>query len=208
MKKFLLAVCCIISANLACAQDVQRPDIRVGDWWQYEIIDNWTNTVTDEFLLVVVDVSNGRIRLSRSSKDGLSYGEKTLELNTTINARNGTSYTPHEGTYSFPLFEGKKWVAEATMKSPQYEGNYKLDSVVAGWERIKVPAGEFNSLKVIQKGLYVAIEPYTGSGSLTKVSWYASECLCTVLSNYESRHSWRGTLYNRTTQRLVTFGRN
>lgn len=76
-----------------------------------------------------------------------------------------TVYTPHIRRYAFPLWEGKKWSGWVSWSGGSYSGSFYGKGVAAGWEKVEVPAGTFEALRV---------EQYSND-QLWATCWYAAE---------------------------------
>jgi hypothetical protein len=85
-------------------------------------------------------------------------------------------YSPAYEAFSFPLTAGKTWRAQATATDPRSGRRFpvKIDGRVLGWERVQVPAGEFDALK-IERRVYIGYSesPYRGGSVIQEYEWYA-----------------------------------
>lgn len=121
---------------------------------------------------------------------------------------NANTYSPNSGIYAFPLTVGKTWEAKANFAtSTGRTGSYKLDAKVVGWEKVKVPAGEFDTLKITESGFYQSANEAgtrTGTGRMQITIWYAPAVGGMVKTQYEDTN-WGGSLYNKYTLELLGY---
>lgn len=85
-------------------------------------------------------------------------------------------YDPYVPRFQFPLQEGKTWLGQYTVQGERGRRpfNETLRAKVAGWERVSVPAGTFDALKI-----QISIERQ-GTGNIPaagheELCWYAQE---------------------------------
>ena len=86
-----------------------------------------------------------------------------------------TEYTPFYPSFRFPLEPGKGWPGNVTfITSDNDTVRHELSAQVAGWERVSVPAGTFDTVKIVLRGrLQVTSAVGTGDGTISDVVWYA-----------------------------------
>jgi hypothetical protein len=97
----------------------------------------------------------------------------------------------------FPLEIGRKWDSKFKFfnKSNSWVVPWQFDAQVTAYEKVKVPAGEFDAFKIEYKGYWNNYG--TGaSGPLVLTNWYAPSAKNIVKSEYDDR-------YNRTVTELV-----
>jgi len=180
---------------------IERPDIRVGDQWKYQITESYTGekrTVT----MGVVTVNENFI-YTQSSQSALA----ALNPSTTGGAfdvwnhnwnqvRQGEiEYAPFYPSMQFPLETGKKW--SGTVKFDVSHGKmvHQLEAQVAGWERVTVPAGTFDAVKITLSGDF-KIERSIGSGTIRDVVWYAPAIRQIVKKEVQQRTFAPGTMHS------------
>ena len=81
------------------------------------------------------------------------------------------TYSPHLRTLSFPLWEGKSWGGKVMWTSIggfTGVGEVNIVAKTRGWETVKVPAGEFEAIKV-------EIVSQGGRTDIKTICWYAPE---------------------------------
>lgn len=157
---------------------VMAPEVRIGDGWQYSLHDGYTrlpggvleyrvqaaqgDTVTVEFQ------HDGQPSTQRYTRDW-NWRERPM-----TNLQN-FRYEPAYAALPFPLEAGKSWRAyvKATDPVTGEAHRVRIDGKVLGWERVKVPAGEFDALKV-RRLVYAGNEDTVrGEENITEIDWYA-----------------------------------
>ncbi|MCC7079124.1 MAG: hypothetical protein IT530_00510 [Burkholderiales bacterium] len=180
----LLAAC---AANLpqtpppGRAAQVAAPDWRAGSTWRYAISDGFTKIARGTVDYRVRGVAGDVVTV-----DVQSGGQESVELYTregnwlrrpATNMQTFT-YRPAYRAFDFPLFAGKSWTARSTATDPADGRSFplRLQGRVLGWERIKVPAGEFDTLKV-QRMVYLDFFRLgdRGQSVIQETDWYAPD---------------------------------
>ncbi len=100
------------------------------------------------------------------------YGDRTKRYTNEWNALDGRSgktgkritYSPHLSVLSFPLWPGKKWEQKVRWQSGSASGSFMVRQEAKTWERVSVPAGDFEAIRV---------EGTAGRNKST--CWYAEE---------------------------------
>jgi hypothetical protein len=167
----------------------------VGDHWQFAEYYSVPST-TPNRAWVITSVTPTGIA-------GTDNGEPLLltrELNVLESPRTRSS---NPRALAFPLEPGKRWRYESdwVFKPKGSTGSIVVDVVVAGHERIKVPAGEFDAFKLVAKGRLGGTSPINSryDGETTETYWYAPAARAIVKS---VRHNpYLGT----TTVELIRF---
>lgn len=209
----VLAAITVFYAETSLAQErptVERPDLKVGDSWTYQQINNWRGIVQDKYTLEVSAISGTEIHLTRKSE--MSGAVATVTATPDLNTIRGISssgaviqFTPDTGAFAFPLRVGKTWKAKADFATGDLIGSYALTTKVVGWETVKVQAGEFTTLKITQDGYYKSTEgTQSGSGKMQETFWYAPAVESVVKFMYEDTN-WAGQLHNRFGTELLAY---
>ncbi|MBA2350572.1 MAG: DUF3108 domain-containing protein [Pseudomonadota bacterium] len=88
---------------------------------------------------------------------------------------NRVEYAYPEPAYSFPLQAGRNWTMNTTVTADKRTFPATVRGQALGWERIKVPAGEFDTLK-IRRQVYLEDDEWWRSGTeVYEIEWYAPE---------------------------------
>ncbi len=162
-------------AGSACAAEAERPDVHVGDRW------NWqhTNVLAHEadFTLVedVVEVGDREIRtrVRTKGKAGSSIATYTREWNPLDVVV--ASYQPDLRSYTFPLQVGAKWQesADKQLFSNGKHGKFNVAGEVQALEQVTVPAGTFEAYKVSLVLEATSTDEDANIGHTSELVWYA-----------------------------------
>jgi hypothetical protein len=176
---------------------VTAPATRAGDAWSYSLHDGYTKiargtlnyrvtAVGADGITVTVD-HDGRQSTERYTPDW-NWRERPM---TNLQA---FRYDPAYAALPFPLEAGKTWSTrvKATDPASGRVNNVRIDGKVVGWERVRVPAGEFDALK-IQRIVYAGnAEHFLSEEKITEVDWYAPKVGRIVRHQSTSGHyDWR-----------------
>jgi hypothetical protein len=163
-------------AGLAAQSAV--PEIRAGDSWVYAFHDGYTkiakgnvtyrvSAVRDDTVTVEVQ-HDGRLSRELYTR-GWNWREKPMANLQSFR------YEPAYPALPFPLEAGKSWqtYVQATDPATGRVNRVRIDGAVLGWERVKVPAGEFDTLKV-RRLVYAGNHDYFRSEEqIVELDWYA-----------------------------------
>lgn len=166
----VLAACSMFAvATLAqTAAKADRPDVKVGDQWQFRIS---ANDRAPELNLtwVVTEVTPTEIKATENGQPLLL----TRDMNQLESPRRTDSDLK---LLSFPLEVGKAWthVNNYVLKDTGTKGQQKYSMVVLTYEKVRVPAGEFDAFKLEATGSFSGLG-YVGpvSGLSSRTYWYA-----------------------------------
>lgn len=179
------------SQQVVMADGVDAPNIKVGDTYTYETIDQIEPKLNNVTSREVVDVnSNGFVMKFVNVKSrytrSLNY-DKNLNLKSSRSGDgDGVDYSPALQYFKFPLKSGDTWNTssiETNIKTGKMR-THTLIAVVSGLEQVNVPAGSFNAYRItIQSELVDQGQTTFGKD----ISWYAPAIRRTVKSQLESR---------------------
>jgi hypothetical protein len=156
-------------ADPAVGQNAERPDVKVGDQWKFAVYytvpsatPNRTWLVTSVSATDIVGTENGEpLRLTR-------------ELNVLESPRDKYS---NSKLLAFPLTVGKRWqyVTDWVFKPKGSEGKSAIDITVIAYEKVAVPAGEFDAFKLTSRESMSGTSPVGSvyAGETTRTYWYA-----------------------------------
>lgn len=157
---------------------VTAPDIQAGDRWSYAVHDGYTklpkgtlehrvSVVADN--IVTTEVRHGeRVTTERYTRDW-NWREKPM-----TNLQN-FRYEPAYPALPFPLEAGKTWQTyiKATDPATGRVNRVRIDGTVLGWERVRVPAGEFDALKVRRIVYAGNFDFFRSEEYIAETDWYA-----------------------------------
>ena len=174
----LAIVLLALAADPAMAQQADRPGVKAGDRWQF-VVYELTPPEMPNRTWVIKGVTSGGI-------EGTENGELlrlTPELNVIESPRHRDS---NPLALSFPLRVGKQWryTSDWLFKSKGSRGSTVFDVAITSYERVKVPAGDFDAFKVVAKGSLHGVSPINSiyAGQTTATYWYAPSARAIVKS--------------------------
>ena len=165
-------------AGPALAQKTARPDVKVGDRWQFVRYYN-VASATPNIFWQINSVTETEIA-------GTENGEPlrmTPDLNV-IDSPERKQSNPK--TLSFPLEVGKSWryATDWLFKPKGSRGSMMVDVEVVAHERIAVAAGEFEAFRLVSKGQVSGTSPINSQydAVITTTYWYAAAARAIVRS--------------------------
>ncbi len=169
-------------AGPVLAQKVDRPDVRVGDQWQFA--SGYVAPTEPNRTWIVTAVSATGI-------EGTENGQPlvlTRDLNEVDSPRRADS---DQRRLSFPLEVGKQWSynSEYLMKRPGVKGRTEGEVRVVSYEKVLVAAGEFDAFKLESRAEFKGTShegPVAGVGTMTY--WYAPAARAVVRSIYKDQY--------------------
>ena len=190
MKRFFIACALMFLAGCAAplpqnppsgvAAQVPAPGIRPGAEWTYRVRDGFTGLPRPTERYRVTEVAGDRVAVM-VSREGANdemqlYDRQWNWLQHPATNLQAFNYSPAYPAYAFPLAAGRTWNARLIATDPASGQRFPLtlDGIVLGWERVKVPAGEFDALKVRRVVFLDYYEPNVrGRSEIVEMEWYA-----------------------------------
>ena len=180
------------SAQTAAAPTV--PLVKVGDYWEYTVHDGWTKLPRGiyRYEVVTADPSGVIVHLTHDGvmRDTLVYAAgwngRELPLTNTQRFRYEPTYT----AYAYPLEPGKTWhdVLRSTDVVTGRSYSTHVYGRVLGWERVRVPAGEFDAIK-IERSVYAGnMEGSRSQEEIREIDWYVPSVRRAVRTSANSQH--------------------
>lgn len=173
---------------------VPAPDVRVGDHWIYRVRDGFTGIPRGEQRHEVVEVSGDFVRVAGEVErgDGIQIYDRGWNwLRRPATNLQTFEYRPAYRAFAFPLEAGKRWRERLIATDPADGRQFPvwIDGVVRSWERVAVPAGEFDALKV-ERQVYFEYWEYSvrGRSVIREVEWYAPAARQSVKREMRSRY--------------------
>jgi hypothetical protein len=168
--------------DFTLAQKADKPDVKVGDRWQFVVYYTVPSTTPNRAWLIT--------SVNPKAIEGRENGEllrMTPELNVLESPRNKDS---NPRLLSFPLEVGKRWnyTTDWEFKPKGSNGSAAVDVAVVAYEKIKVPAGEFDAFKLTATENLSGTSPINSqyAGSIGRIYWYAPEARSIVKSVYHN----------------------
>ena len=173
---------------------VPAAQVKVGDFWEYAVRDAYTGL--DRGLhryevsrvdpdRVVVDVSRDGQRV-----DTAIYSAGWNGLEHPLSNLQRFRYDPAFPAYVYPLEPGKTWYTVVNATDPATRQTYKVHTQgkVLGWERIRVPAGEFDALKIQRYVFAGNSNAVKTQEEIAETDWYVPALRRAARSQASSEH--------------------
>lgn len=191
-----LAVCAsglhesaLAQTSAASPPKAERPEIKVGD--------KWVSACTYGLkklnpVMVITSVDQSGIKATRGDGKAVAL---TLDLNLLDSPEMSYSgYRP----LSFPLEVGKQWNGTDQWVNHEMngKGSEKFTVKVVSYEKVRVPAGEFDAFKLKWESTWT--DAYNNTGTTESTYWYAPAARAVVKSD-RSRH-WDPDLHCESTE--------
>jgi hypothetical protein len=173
---------------------IPAAQVRVGDYWEYTVHDGYTRLPrgTYRFQVSRVDPQGVTVDVLHDGGqvDTLVYapGWNGRELPLTNLQR--FRYEPPYPAHAYPLEPGKRWNSVVNATDPVTGRTYRVhvQGRVLGWERIKVPAGEFDALKVQRYVFAGNMQSFRTQEEIFETDWYAPAVRRAVRTESSSQH--------------------
>lgn len=195
MPSIVLVAGLVLVADCASAQTADRPDVRVGDEWKFAAYYTVPSATPNRTWLIT--------SVTEAGIDGTENGEPlrlTRELNVVESPRDRSS---NFRLLAFPLEVGKQWryVNDWLFKMNASKGRSTVEARIVGYEKVTVPAGEFDAFKLASTERLSGTSPVGSqlAGEITRTYWYAPAARTIVKS--VTHDPYIGT----TTVQLVAF---
>lgn len=178
------------AASLAQAQitfPVERHVLKSGDTWKYQRIDLWKNEKTGETSeLIVNSVTDKTVRLSGKGFTQNPFTRtETLEGNTFPTVRGEVQNLNY---MIFPLKDDHTWEFKFLWAFNEFEGETTEKCKIKGTEKVTVPAGTFDTVKIICEGIWSSRNG--GGGSQELSTWYSPQVKRGIKFMYKQ---WQGS---------------
>jgi hypothetical protein len=133
--------------------EVSQSDLKVGDTWRYAVRDGFTSLPREPIDYRVTQVQGDTVTVEVQVRDRVSTELYTRSGNWVRRPATNMqefAYSPPYEALAFPLTPGKTWKSKSSATDPADGRSFpvRISATVLGWERIRVPAGEFDALKV------------------------------------------------------------
>lgn len=174
-KIFALSILLISSFNLQAQlrEPVERPIFSKGDNWTYRNIDDWTGKETGQsFLEFVASEGNYLVfRNTNKNTNATTTLRDDLDLGACRTLKDAEAPVCG-GSYKFPMAVGHK-TGYTKLPWPNGAGYDDAKCDVAASEKITVPAGTFDTLRLECDGFSTRRFDGTGTSSFKFTIWYS-----------------------------------
>lgn len=136
------------------AAEVPAPQLRPGATWSYSVRDGFTGLPRPAEQHRVVEAAGDRVVVA-VSRPGMEDEMQVYDSKWNWQRRPATNlpmfeYSPVFQAFHFPMKAGATWNARSTATDPTTGRRFPvvIQGAVQGWERVRVPAGEFDTIRV------------------------------------------------------------
>ncbi len=185
--------------------NIPMPQLKVGDAWNYQLIDMLSGSVTEKFTRRLTDVTADELRFGGYITD--------KSLNVLRRVRDGKivqTWSPRRVTLEFPLQTGKTWSGTAVLDTNRLTSEHAFTFKVVRQEQVIVPAGVFDTLRVEGTTKYkskLKKEGTSGEGINTFRYWYSPVVENNVALEFEETN-WKGVISRKERLELLSFNRD
>jgi hypothetical protein len=152
--------------------------VKVGDFWEYAVRDAYTGFDRGVFRYTVSHVEPNRIvaDVTRDGErvDSYAYAPGWNGIEHPLTNLQRFRFAPAFPAYDYPLVPGKRWYTVVNATDPVTRQTYSVHTQgkVVGWERIRVPAGEFDALKIQRYVFAGNSDARRTQESIAETDWY------------------------------------
>lgn len=160
---------------------IEQPQLKVGESWNYNERNGYNGVLINEWLRSVKETEGTSTTLTLQGKQ--KTGEAVVDhldgglLREVFPGGQTYTYAQPLAVLPLPIAPGASWSQRvaATDLATGRKSVISLHGKVRGWEKVKVPAGEFVALKVV-KDMYLGDEEWWRTQTRrTIVDWYSPD---------------------------------
>lgn len=198
-----------VSAPSAPPRQIKQipvPRLAIGDTWTYQVIDLLSGSVKNRYTLTLTSETAKEWRFGNYVTDRTW---NLLHASRTGQTEKWEKWTPKRPLHDFPLQPGKTWTASARRESDAFLSQLSYEFKVIRQERVIVPAGIFDTLRVEGTSKYRATrkkDGTTGEGTGTHRYWFSPAVGRFVAYEYEETN-WKGVVHKKDRDELVSYRR-
>jgi hypothetical protein len=154
---------------------LQAFDWKVGDSWSFDYVING-KVATETW--TVTQILGDEVTTSPAKKtfihDAIFTRDGQLLASMSPYTKERITYGAYRSLH-FPLMAGEKWASDVTLAGETFTADGQFQWRAIGWEKVRVPAGEFNAMKVEMTSAFKGSTnqgiSFSGTGKETR--WYA-----------------------------------
>ena len=184
------ALLLVLFAGSALAQTAERPELKVGDRWQFVVYYASPSTKPNRDW-VITSVTPAGIEATENGEPL----RMTPELNVLESPQHKNS---NPKSLSFPLEVGKRWryASDWVFNPKSSNGGSINDVAIVAYEKVSVPAGEFDAFKIVAKGKLSGTSPINSqyNAESTTTYWYAPAARAIVKSVHHNPYLGASTV--------------
>lgn len=174
---------------------VSAADVKVGEYWEYAVRDAYTGLPFGTFRYDVVhtDPQHVAVEVRRDGAlvDTYVYSPGWNPREMPIPNVQRLKFQAPLPAYPFPLQPGKSWNTVVKALDPRSGRTFNVHVLgrVVGWEHVRVPAGDFDALK-IRRYVYAGnADSFRSQEEIIQYDWYAPSVRRVVREESTSKHT-------------------
>jgi hypothetical protein len=209
-KRSFAVLCFILPCALAQAgnhESVPAPAPAVGDSWTYQYTDVWKGSKGNINRMEVAAIDSAGVHMAiKRAASGALLSTQLFSADMNPIDRGGMHFAPSFARFAFPLTPGKEWTSDVIGDNSKAgkQWRYQIKGKVLDWEKVRVPAGEFEALKIVVEARYGAVDSGADSGNLTETVWFVPALNNYVKLDYLDTDA-QGRLYSRDSWELMSY---
>ena len=190
MNKILLAAAASLLLSACATQLPQTPPSgiagnvnasapKAGGTWRYAVSDGFTRLSRGNVEYRITDVLSDSMTVDVKGFDGERTETYTHGWNWLVRPATNLQtfvYKPAYQALPFPISAGQTWKHSGTATDPATGKSFpvRIDGEVLGWEKVRVPAGEFDAVKM-RRIVYLDYfeQGVRGQSWIIETDWYA-----------------------------------
>ena len=168
--------------------------VKVGEFWEYRVTDAYTGFDRGTYRYEVTEVVGNRIVVDVTHGgqhvDRVVYSAGWNGIDAPLTNLPHFHFNPAFPAYVYPLEPGKTWYTIVNATNPITRATYRVHTrgKVVGWERIRVPAGEFDALR-IQRYVYAGnSDARRTQEEIVETDWYVPAVRRAAVTEGASQH--------------------
>jgi hypothetical protein len=173
---------------------VDAPQPMPGQYWEFAVRDAYTGFPRGSYRYTVagVDARGVTLEVTHDGEriDTYVYAGGWNAIEQPLTNLQRFHYDPPYPAFDFPLYPGESWRRVVRAHDPATGRTYRVHvhASVGNWQRIRVPAGEFDALRVTRYVYAGNAEFFKLQEEIVQTDWYAPTVAYVVLTEGNSSH--------------------
>lgn len=196
----------VIQGNMPATKTISNidlPMLKFGSSWEYQKVDMFSGSMIRKYTMNLKSIQGNELHFDNSVFDRSGNLLRIIQ-----DGKVTTRWTPSRPNYEFPLVLGKAWGASGTIENDKGTTEHNVKFKVVRQERVLVPAGVFDTLRVEGTGKYKSVrkDGTSGEGSITHRYWFSPDVGRVVAYEYEETN-WKGVVNRKERDELLSYQR-
>ena len=180
--------------NGAVPHNVSAPSVKAGDFWEYAVRDAYTKipyaTMRYEVARADADLVTVDVKRNGTRVDTLLFAPGWNPREAPLRNIQRLRFADAFPAYAYPLEPGKTWNSVVKAFDPANGRTYNVhvQAKVMGWERVSVPAGDFDALRIRRYIFAGNAQWFETQEEIMEWDWYVPALGAVVRSEGRSQH--------------------